>query len=151
MAGGPRAGIDIRGALPADAAEIGALLGAAPRQLAERLEQVAQAPGAAALVATGWNGAVIGVVALQWGPGLAADRPAARLTTLVVAEAERRSGVGRLLLKAAAQSARQAGCDQLELAAPADAAAVQGFAAALGFVPAGGLLTRPLRKRAGPG
>lgn len=145
MATGTRYGVDLRSALPADASDLAALLGGQPRGMALRLEAVARDPASAVLVATGWNGAVIGAIGLSWHPSLTADRPLARITALAVAEEERRNGIGRLLIKAGAQAARAAGCDLLEAAAPEGEGAV--FLAALGFVPAGANLARPLRKR----
>jgi len=148
MTAGSRYGVDLRAALPADAADLAALLGGEARAMAARLDAIAHDPASALLVATGWNGAVIGAVALHWHPTLAADRPAARLSTLAVATEERRRGIGRLLLKAGAQAARAAGCDVLEAAA-ADGEGSAAFLAALGFTPAGPNLARPLRKRSG--
>ena len=146
MATGTRHGVDLRAALPADASDLAALLGGTGRGMAGRLEAVLRDPASAVLVATGWTGAVIGVVALHWHPTLAGDRPLARVSALTVAEGERRNGIGRLLVKAGAQAARAAGCDALEAAAPEGGSA---FLAALGFVPAGAGLVRPLRKRGG--
>lgn len=153
---GPRYGVDLRGAQPADAADIAELLGllgppVTPAQAAARLERLAQDSAAAALVATGWNGRAIGLVALHWGATLLAERPAAHVTALVVAAEDRRSGIGRLLLKAASQAARQAGCDSLDLALTPEADAARAFATALGFHGIGETLTRPLRKRSEPG
>ena len=145
MAAGTRYGVDLRSALPADAAELAALLGGAPRAMALRLEAVARDPASAVLVATGWNGAVIGVIGLSWHPALGADRPLARITALTVAAGERRNGIGRLLIKAGAQAARTAGCDLLEAAAGEGEG--DAFLAALGFARAGDNLARPLRKR----
>lgn len=149
MATGTRYGVDFRAALPADSADLAALLGGeaqgTARSMALRLEAVARDPASTVLVATGWNGAVIGVVALSRHPTLSADRPLARITALVVAEEERRNGIGRLLIKAGAQAARAAGCDLLEASAPPGPGAA--FLGALGFHAAGESLVRPLRKR----
>lgn len=148
MAAGTRYGVDLRAALPADSADLAALLGGTARGMAGRLEAMARDPASAVLVATGWNGAVIGVIALCWHPALTADRPLARITALTVAAEERRNGIGRLLIKAGAQAARAAGCDLLEAAGEGEGGA---FLAALGFVPAGANLARPLRKRSESG
>ncbi|WP_426956294.1 GNAT family N-acetyltransferase [Muricoccus radiodurans] len=152
MATGGRYGVEMRAALPADAAEIAGLLAgterpADVRQVAARLDTVLHDPSGASLVATGWNGAVIGLAVLHWHPVLRADRPLARLTALIVAGEERRRGVGRLLIKAASQAARQAGCDLL-LAEEGDA---PGFFQALGFQPGAMGVVRALRKRSGDG
>ena len=153
MTTGLRTGVDVRGPTAADAVDLGRLLAAAhpdappptARHAAERLEAIARDPAAAMLVATGYDGAVIGLVSLAWAATPLADRPAARLTALLVAEDERRRGIGRLLVKAAAQLARSAGCETLE--APAGDGAA--FWAASGFLPVGGLVSRGLRRRAG--
>ncbi|MCR0984384.1 GNAT family N-acetyltransferase [Roseomonas populi] len=148
MATGNRYGVDIRSALPADSADLATLLGGTPRAMALRLEALSRDPGSAVLVATGWNGAAIGVIALNWHPTLTADRPVARIAALAVAEEERRNGIGRLLIKAGSQAARTAGCDLLEAAPPEGEGAAPAFLGALGFNPAGPNLARPLRKRA---
>jgi GNAT superfamily N-acetyltransferase len=148
MAAGTRYGVDLRAALPADAADLAALLGGTPRGMAQRLEAVLRDPASAVLVATGWNGAVIGAIALHWHPALDSDRPVARIGALAVAEAERRNGIGRLLIKAGSQAARAAGCDRLDAAVPDGEGSGAAFLAALGFAPTGADLSRPLRKRA---
>jgi len=113
------------------------------------MEAVAAHPSGAALVATGWTGAVVGAIALDWSPGLGSDRPLARVTLLLVAEEERRQGIGRMLLKAGAQAARAAGCDRLDLMLPPGATAAAAFCAALGFTGEAVTVSRPLRKRTG--
>ncbi|MFH5924658.1 GNAT family N-acetyltransferase [Roseomonas xinghualingensis] len=148
MATGTRYGVDLRAALPADSADLAALLGGTARQMAERLEAMARDPASTVLVATGWNGAAIGVIALSWYPSLTAERPLARITALTVAEEERRNGIGRLLIKAGAQAARAAGCNLLEATPPEKEEGGTAFLQALGFMAAGGNLARPLRKRA---
>ncbi|HEY8614525.1 MAG TPA: GNAT family N-acetyltransferase [Roseomonas sp.] len=148
MATGTRYGVEIRAALPADSADLAVLLGGTARQMATRLDALSHDPASAVLVATGWNGAAIGVIALHWHPSLVADRPLARIAALAVAEDERRNGIGRLLIKAGAQAARAAGCDLLEAAPPEGEGAGAAFLQALGFTPAGENLARPLRKRA---
>ena len=66
---------------------------------------------------------------------------------LVVDGDERRHGIGRLLLKAASQTARTAGCDILEIAAGADHAELAAFCRAAGFSVGGAVFARSLRKR----
>src|ERR1019366_6828915 len=105
----------------ADAPGIHELLRAAgqdisPRALADRLDAMRHDPGAA-LLALEW-GPPSGLVLLHWYRTLHADQLTARIAMLLVGPDARRRGIGRLLLKAAAQAARVAGCGTLELIAP---------------------------------
>jgi GNAT superfamily N-acetyltransferase len=145
-----RYGLEIRAATPIDAPGLVELLAAAgqvveARDVAERVAAIRQAAGTA-LIAAHW-GPPSGLVVLHWYPTLAESRPAAQITTLLVNPEERRRGIGRLLLKAAAQAARTAGCGRIELLADADAPSLHAFCHATGFVAAGQLFTRSLRKQ----
>jgi aminoglycoside 6'-N-acetyltransferase I len=145
-----RHGLEIRAAAPADAPGLCELLGKAgisvsPRALAERLETIRQEAGAV-LLAAEW-GPPSGVVMLHWYRTLEADQPTAQITRLLVGPDDRRRGIGRLLVKAAAQAARVAGCGALELLAAPDAAALHQFCLATGFTEAGSRFMRPLRKK----
>ncbi len=146
-----RYGLEIRAATAADALGLSDLLTSAalavvPRVVAERLEAMRQEPGAV-LLALEW-GPPSGVVAIGWRRSLLADTPTARITTLLIGADARRRGVGRLLIKAAAQAARAAGCSVLRLEASADREDVAAFCLATGFSQAGGVFERALRKRA---
>jgi GNAT superfamily N-acetyltransferase len=148
-----RAGVELRGVVPADAADVALLLGqlghAMPaHRAAERLEQLARDPAATVLVATDADGAVIGLVAVTRTAMLQLPHPVGRVTALVVDDRARRRGIGRMLIKAAAQAARAAGCDVLEVTTGGPDAEAETFCRALGFGPAGLRLTRALRKRA---
>ncbi len=144
-----RYGLEIRAATPAEAPGLAVLLAAAgqtiePQVLAARLESLRKDAGVA-LLALEW-GPPSGVVVLHWYRTLGADRPIAQIDTLYIGPDSRRRGLGRMLLKAAAQAARVAGCDTLMLAAEADDPGLVAFCRATGFVEAGTRFLRPLRK-----
>jgi GNAT superfamily N-acetyltransferase len=144
-----RYGLEIRAATAADAPGLATLLSAAgwaadARDMAERLAALREAPGAV-LLAVQW-GPPSGVIALHWYPALEEARPVAQVTTLLVGPDDRRAGIGRLLVKAAAQAARSAGCGRMELLAPAEDVSLRGFCLATGFAEAGARFVRPLRK-----
>jgi len=145
-----RHGLEIRGAVGADALGLATLLAEAGHEvavhdLAERLEAIRNGPGTA-LIALEW-GPPSGVVTAHWHQTLHSARPTAQITMLLVGAGERRRGIGRLLVEAAAQAARSAGCGALELALPTEVASLRAFARALGFVEAGSRSVRALRKR----
>jgi predicted N-acetyltransferase YhbS len=145
-----RHGLEIRAVAPIDAPGLVTLLAEAghaidARHLAERLVAVREAPGTA-LIAAQW-GPPSGLVVLHWYPTLGDARPTAQITALLVGIADRRRGIGRLLLKAAAQAARTAGCGRLEMVAPGDAASLHAFCRATGFIEAGATFVRSLRKQ----
>ncbi|WP_428376639.1 GNAT family N-acetyltransferase [Lichenicoccus sp.] len=116
----------------------------APHEVGQRLEAVRQGSGTA-LVALTW-GPPSGMVVLHWYRALLSAAPRAQVSLLLVAPEERRRGIGRLLVKAAAQAARTAGCDALEVAATGVQPDLAGFCLATGFVTAGPCYLRPLRK-----
>jgi ribosomal protein S18 acetylase RimI-like enzyme len=113
--------------------------------LADRLEALRQERGTA-LLALEW-GPPSGLIVLSWFRTLHADHPVGQITTLLVAPGDRRRGIGRMLLKAGAQSARSAGCNELFLLAPSDQLGLAEFSRANGFDEAGSRFSRPLRKR----
>jgi GNAT superfamily N-acetyltransferase len=145
-----RHGLEIRAATSSDVLGLASLLAEAgyvvdARDLAERISAVRQT-GSTALVAVRW-GPPSGVVELHWYLTLEDARATAQITTLLVAAEERRLGIGRLLVKAAAQAARRAGCGSLEVMAARDATSLQGFCRATGFVEHGPQFVRSLRKQ----
>lgn len=146
-----RYGLEIRAATSADAPGLSELLGTAgcaiaPRDLAARLDAMREA-AATVLVAVVW-GPPSGVVALHRYPTLVAERPTAQITLLLVGAEDRRKGIGRLLVKAAAQAARNAGCGALELTTASADPSLIAFCKASGFTETGARLERSLRKQA---
>jgi len=147
-----RYGLEIRAANAGDAAGMAEVLRAAghavaPPVLAERLAALREGAGTV-LIAQEW-GPPSGFVVLHWYRSLEADLPVAQVTSLLVGAAERRRGIGRLLVKAASQAARQAGCGALEMLVPPGEPSLHAFCQATGFTEAGSRFTRALRKRPG--
>ncbi len=99
-----------------------------------------------ALLALEW-GPPSGLVLLHWYRTLDADRPTAQITTLLVGASERRRGIGRLLVKAAAQAARVADCGALQLLVAPENHALRQFCEATGFAEMDRCFARPLRKK----
>jgi aminoglycoside 6'-N-acetyltransferase I len=115
-------------------------------RLASRLGVLMDQPGAL-LIADEW-GPPSGLIAVHWHGVLTADLKVGWISALLVDPERRRNGVARLLLKAASQAARSAGCGELVLTSAAEPGDLRAFCLATGFVEAGALFTRPLRKRA---
>ncbi|MBO1074779.1 GNAT family N-acetyltransferase [Roseomonas marmotae] len=150
MAWNPRRGVELRGAVPADAADLARLLGqlgypTSPQEATERLATLLRDSQGSLLVATDY-GPVVGFIALHWTPMPQERHPVARITALVVDEQERGRGIGRMLLKAGAQAARQAGCDVLELTAGTQRQEAHGFYRAQGFSDTATRFVRNLRR-----
>ena len=144
-----RYGMEIRAATAAEAQGVSELLATAghdiaPRVLTDRLDAIRREAGAA-MIAVEW-GPPCGVVVLHWYRTLDTDRFTAQITTLFVGPDSRRRGIGRMLLKAAAQAARIAGCGALELSAKPNDLALLAFCRATGFTETGSCFVRPLRK-----
>ena len=144
-----RHGLELRAATGADLAGLHLLLAAgghdiAAPALATRLEALRQGPGTV-LVALEW-GPPSGVVALHWYRTLQSDRPVAQIDLLLVGAEDRRRGIGRLLVEAAAQAARSAGCGAMDIVAAGDQASLRAFCRALGFLQAASRFSRALRK-----
>ncbi len=145
-----RYGMEIRAATAAEAPGLATLLAEAglpveAGTLAEQVAAMRQGPSAI-LLALQW-GPPSGVVAMHWYPSLLSPRPIAQVTMLLVSAEERRRGIGRMLLKAAAQAARAAGCGDLELIAAPEVPSLAAFCRATGFTEAGPRFVRSLRKQ----
>ncbi len=146
-----RYALEIRAATSFEAPGLAALLAEAGHAIeaaaiADRLSSQ-QHPSGAALVALQW-GPPSGLVILHWYQSILASRPIAQITTLLVAVEDRRKGIGRMLVKAAAQAARTAGCGDMEILIGTKEPSLLAFCGATGFEMAGSRFVRPLRKRA---
>lgn len=144
-----RYGLAIRAANAGDADGISALMRSAGLSvdrggLAARLEEIPARSGLV-LLAEEW-GPPSGLLALHWHWTVLDELKVAEATLLVVDPEQRRKGVARLLLKAAARAARSAGCGDLRLRAPGPSADLGAFCLATGFERIGETFARPLRK-----
>nr|WP_321984432.1 GNAT family N-acetyltransferase [uncultured Lichenicoccus sp.] len=144
-----RYGLEIRAAGLHEAAGVSELLalagiGLSTHEVGQRLEAIRQGSGTA-LVALA-SGPPSGIVVLHWHRTLLSAAPRARVSLLLVAPDERRRGIGRLLVKSAAQAARTAGCDALEVTEDGERPGLAGFCLATGFAASGSTYLRPLRK-----
>jgi ribosomal protein S18 acetylase RimI-like enzyme len=127
--------LSIRPARPADSAAIAALVSslafeASSEDIAGRLavlEKGREAP----LVAE--QGEVIGVLAWHVTPVLHRPKPVGRITMMIVADGERRRGVGRALVEAACEEFRSRGCGLIEVTSNVDLSGAHGFYRRLGF------------------
>lgn len=110
--------VAIRRAEAADAAGVAALLEelgypASEADARKRLERLADSEDDTVLVAE--DGEIVGLVSLHRVPRLAEGGSFCRITSFVVAEAQRGTGVGHRLMAAAEDVARGWGCDLLEV------------------------------------
>jgi ribosomal protein S18 acetylase RimI-like enzyme len=127
--------LSVRSADPKDSKAIAALvtgLGfeSSPDEIAGRLAALKKAREAP-LVAE--QGEVIGVLAWHVTPVLHRPGPVGRITMMVVAEGERRRGVGRAMVDAACAQMRSKGCGLIEVTSNVDLSGAHGFYRRLGF------------------
>ncbi|HEX9947134.1 MAG TPA: GNAT family N-acetyltransferase [Allosphingosinicella sp.] len=127
--------LSVRPARPADSEAIAGLvtgLGfeAGADDIASRLAAMKKA-GEAPLVAE--QGAVIGVLTWHVTPVLHRPHPVGRITMMVVADGERRRGVGRALVEAACARLLSKGCGLVEVTTNVDLSGAHGFYRRLGF------------------
>jgi ribosomal protein S18 acetylase RimI-like enzyme len=79
------------------------------------------------------QGEVIGVLAWHVTPVLHRPKPVGRITMMIVADGERRRGVGRALVEAACGQLREKGCGLIEVTSNVDLSGAHGFYRRLGF------------------
>jgi ribosomal protein S18 acetylase RimI-like enzyme len=79
------------------------------------------------------RGEVIGVLTWHVTPVLHRPTPVGRITMMVVAQGERRRGVGRALVEAACGELRAKGCGLIEVTSNVDLGGAHGFYRRLGF------------------
>lgn len=141
----------IREAKPRDAEAMAALLSelgfaADPAELKRRLARLAKA-GEPALVAE--RVGVIGLLTWHVTPVLHRPKPVGRITTMVVAKAERRNGAGRALVDAATLRCAAAGCGLMEVTSNVDLGPAHAFYRGLGFERTSYRFARPIGEPAG--
>jgi GNAT superfamily N-acetyltransferase len=137
--------IALRPPVPGDVPQMRGLLDQLGYPVTEsdlRARLAALAPEDLVLVAEE-DGRLLGVIALHRASILHIG-PVARIMTLVVDEAARSGGVGRLLLEAGAAWAKQAGCHTLELTSGKQRLRAHAFYEGLGFTASGLRLHRAL-------
>jgi GNAT superfamily N-acetyltransferase len=140
--------VNIRPARPADAATIALLLGqlgypATGGEVAVRLQQL-DAHGHAVTYVADRDGQVLGVVTGHVYPSIHATSIAAWLTTLVVSDQDRATGVGRALTEAIEKWARERGAERLSVTSGNQRHAAHAFYEHLGYERTGQRLTKKL-------
>ena len=93
------------------------------------------------------DGAPVALMALHRGSMLQYREPVTRITTLVVSERARGTGIGRLLVEHAAKLAKRAGCGTLELTTGLARRDAQAFYNASAFKATAWRFVRPLSPR----
>ena len=140
--------VTIRRATADDAAVIADLLGqlgypASAGEVVERLEKLA-AHGHAVTFVADRDGRVLGVATGHVYPSIHATRIAAWLTTLVVSDQVRASGVGRALTEAVENWARERGAERLNVSSGNQRHEAHAFYEHIGYERTGQRLTKKL-------
>lgn len=129
--------VDLRNAVPADADDVAHLLAELgyPCDLADASERISTilANDRQALVLARRNGAVCGLVALDFMYYLPLGTTTCRITALVVLPDARGCGVGRHLLTEAERRARAGGAARIELTSGAQRSEAHAFYRACGY------------------
>jgi GNAT superfamily N-acetyltransferase len=130
--------VQIRDAIESDAEAISPLLcqlmhePSTAEQIRARLRRLGETGVDRILVAVA-DGQVAGLAGLHVAWMVHADRPTARLMTLVVDERCRGRGIGRRLVQASCEQARTWGCDRLELTSRLTRTGAHSFYESVGF------------------
>ena len=131
------ADVDLRNAVPADADDVAHLLSELgyPCDIADASERISAilANDRQALVLARRNGAVCGLVALDFMYYLPLGTTTCRVTALVVSDDARGHGVGRALLRDAERRARAGGAARLEVTSAGHRTEAHAFYRACGF------------------
>ena len=127
----------VRRCTPDDATAVSALLRElgypVSTLLAEEQIREVSATGFDSVLLAETDGAVVGLLASHRCRMLQYARPVMRITALVVGRNARRRGVGRLLMKHAAQIAVAEGCEFVELTSAADRTDAHAFYRSIGY------------------
>lgn len=140
--------VDLRGAVPADADDVAALLDALgypcePADAAERIAAVLHNDRQALVVAR-HRGVVCGLLALDYMYYLPLGTTTCRVTALVVLPGARGHGLGRLLLRDAERRARLGGAARLEVTSAGHRTEAHAFYRACGFSEGAVRFVKPL-------
>jgi ribosomal protein S18 acetylase RimI-like enzyme len=130
-------GFDLRGAVPADADDVAALLTQLgyPCEAADAAERIATVlhNDRQALILARSRGAVCGLLALDYMYYLPLGTTTCRVTALVISPDAQGHGLGRLLLRDAERRARSGGAARLEVTSAAQRTEAHAFYRACGF------------------
>jgi GNAT superfamily N-acetyltransferase len=130
--------VEIRDAVDSDAEALAPLMEqlthkpTTPEQIRTRLRRLATTGVDRVLLAEA-EGRVVGVAGVTYAWLFHADRPTARLMSIVVDESWRGKGVGRRLVEASIEQARAWSCDRLELTSRLERAGAHSFYESVGF------------------
>lgn len=145
----------VRDAADGDASAVAGLLGemgypCSPRQAAGYMARF-RGERASRLQVAERAGAVVGLVATHIVPRLDEDGWSCRITDIVVAASQRRSGAGSALVAAAEAEARRHGARRLDLSSGEWRTDAHAFYARLGFRSQSRAFTKPLASGAATG
>ena len=148
MVAGGVADADLRGAVPADADDVAALLTELGylcdvHDAAQRISIIAHDERQALLVSRA-QGRISGLLALDFMYYLPLDAMTCRITALVIAPDAQRQGLGRWLLREAERRARLGGAARIELTSAAQRTDAHAFYRACGYAESSLRFAKPL-------